>query len=55
MVITDEAILVDAKNFVSPRLPINPVSIIPANGIAKFEKKTGMDNKNNCFLEKFAE
>ena len=25
--------------------------MIPTKGIAKFEKKTGMDNKNICFFE----
>ena len=47
--------LVAARYFVSPRLPINPVSTIPTNGIAKFEKKTGMDNKIICFFENFVE
>tara|TARA_B100000965_G_scaffold163868_1_gene136451 strand:+ start:681 stop:854 length:174 start_codon:yes stop_codon:yes gene_type:complete len=51
MVITEVAMLVAAKNLVSPKLPIKPVSIIPVKGIAKFEKKTGMDNKSICFFE----
>tara|TARA_X000000368_G_scaffold336842_1_gene274609 strand:+ start:257 stop:424 length:168 start_codon:yes stop_codon:yes gene_type:complete len=51
MVITEVAMLVAAKNLVSPKLPIKPVSIIPVKGIARFEKKTGMDNKSICFFE----
>ena len=51
MVIIEVAKLVAAKNLVCPKFPIKPVSTIPTNGIAKFEKKTGMDNKNNCFLD----
>ena len=49
------ATLVAAKYLVSPRFPINPVSTIPTSGIAMFEKKTGMDNKNICFFENFEE
>jgi hypothetical protein len=49
------AILVAAKYFVSPRFPINPVSTIPTKGMARFEKKTGMDNKMICFFENFDE
>jgi hypothetical protein len=55
IVITDVAILVAAKYLVSLRLPIKPVSTIPTNGIAMFEKKTGMDNKIICFFENFDE
>ena len=55
IVITDVAILVAARYFVSPRFPINPVSTIPTKGIAKFEKNTGMDNKMICFFENFVE
>jgi hypothetical protein len=55
IVITDVAILVAARYFVSPRFPISPVSTIPTNGIAKFEKNTGMDNKIICFFENFDE
>ena len=51
IVITDVAILVAAKYFVSPRFPIKPLSTMPTKGIAKFEKKTGMDNKIICFLK----
>ena len=49
MVITEVAILAAAKYFVSPMLPIKPVSTIPTNGMAKFEKKTGMDSINIFF------
>jgi len=52
---SDSDMLVATKYFVSPRFPINPVSTIPTKGIAKFEKKTGMDNKIICFLENFEE
>ena len=55
MVITEVAILVAAKNLPCPKLPIRPVSTMPTKGIAKFEKKTGMDNKKICFLELFNE
>ena len=55
MVITDVAMLVATRNFVSPRFPIKPVSTIPTKGIAKFEKNTGMDNKKICFVENFVE
>ena len=51
IVITEVAILVAAKNLVSPKLPIKPVSITPVKGIAKLEKKTGMDNNNIFFFE----
>jgi hypothetical protein len=47
--------LVAAKYLVSPRFPIKPVSTIPTKGMAKFEKKTGMDNKKICFFENFVE
>ena len=40
-----------AKNLVCPRLPIKPVSITPVKGIAKFAKKTGMDNNIIFLLE----
>jgi len=53
IVIIEVAILVAARYLTSPRFPIKPVSIIPTKGMAKFEKKTGMDNKNICFLEIF--
>jgi hypothetical protein len=52
---TEVAILVAARYLVSPRFPISPVSTIPTNGIARFEKKTGMDNKMICFFENFDE
>jgi hypothetical protein len=55
IVITDVATLVAAKYFVSPRLPISPVSTTPTKGVAKFEKNTGMDNKIICFFENFDE
>ena len=55
MVITDVAILVAAKYFVSPRFPIRLVSTMPTKGVAKFEKKTGMDSKIICFFENFVE
>ena len=55
IVITEVAMLVAAKNLESPKLPIKPVSIIPVKGIAKFEKKIGIDNKNNLFFEASAE
>ena len=42
---------IEEGNLLSPKLPIKPVSIIPVKGIAKFEKKTGMDNKSICFFE----
>jgi hypothetical protein len=51
IVITEVAILAAAKYLVSPIFPINPVSTIPTKGIAKFEKKTGMDRTNICFFE----
>ena len=38
---------------VSPRWPIRPVSTIPTKGIAKFEKKIGMDNLNICHFVTF--
>ena len=38
--------LVAAKNLVSPKFPINPVSIMPTKGMARFEKKTGEVIKN---------
>ena len=47
--------VIAAKYLVSLRFPINPVSTIPTNGIAMFEKKTGMDNKIICFFENFDE
>ena len=47
--------LVAARNFASPKFPIKPVSTTPTKGIAMLEKKTGMDNKNNCFFEVFEE
>jgi hypothetical protein len=55
MVITVVAMLVADKYLVSPRFPIKPVSTKPTNGIAKLEKKTGMDNKIICFFENFDE
>ena len=55
MVITEVAMLVAAKNLLCPKLPIRPVSTIPTKGMARFEKKTGMDNKKICFLELFDE
>ena len=55
IVITDVAILVAAKNFVSPKFPIKPVSTIPTSGTAIFPKKTGMDSKKICFFELLAE
>ena len=51
IVITEVAILLAAKYFVSPRLPINPVSTTPTKGIARLEKITGMDSKKIFFLE----
>ena len=51
IVITEVAILVAAKYFVSPIFPINPVSTMPTKGIAKFEKKTGMDRISIFFFE----
>ena len=53
IVITEVAILVAAKYFVSPKFPIKPVSTIPTKGMAMFEKKTGIDNKIICFFENF--
>ena len=50
IVIIDVAILVAAKNFVCPKLPINPVSIIPAKGIAKLEKNIGIERKKIFFF-----
>jgi hypothetical protein len=55
IVITDVAMLVAAKNFVSPKLPINAVSTKPTKGIERLEKKTGMDSKKILFLELLAE
>ena len=52
---TEVAILVAARYLVSPRFPISPVSTIPTNGMARFEKKTGMDKKMICFFENFDE
>jgi hypothetical protein len=46
--------LVAAKNFVCPKLPIKPVSTKPTKGIAKFEKKIGIDNKKIFFLDVLA-
>ena len=51
--ITEVAILVAAKYFASPIFPISPVSTIPTKGIARFEKKTGIERRNICFLEIF--
>ena len=55
IVITEVAMLVAAKYLVSPRFPIKPVSTIPTKGMARFEKKTGMDSKIIFFFENFPE
>jgi hypothetical protein len=55
IVITEVAMLVAARYLVSPRFPISPISTIPTSGMARLEKKTGMDNKMICFFENFAE
>ena len=47
------ATLVAAKNLVSPKLPIKPVSTMPVKGTAKLAKKIGTDNKNILFFEIF--
>jgi hypothetical protein len=47
--------LAAAKYLTSPRFPIRPVSTIPTNGVARFEKKTGMDNKIIFFFENLPE
>ena len=51
IVMTEVAMLVAAKNLVSPKLPIKPVSTIPVKGIARLAKKIGTDNKNILFFE----
>ena len=47
--------LVAAKNLVSPKLHIKPVSIMPVKGIAKLAEKMGTDNRNIFYFKTFVE
>ena len=47
---TEVATLIAAKNFTLFKCPIKPVSTKPANGMAIFEKKIGIDSLNKYDL-----